>query len=567
MYITKKLLAFMKGKEQFILKVTIMNLFEYSLVVLSQISLALVILALLSQNNVTFWYSFSFFILSNFLIILGKQLTLKKIEDIGAELRINMRKELFENLCSLGAFYRDSKKSGELITTMWQKVEWVANYYLEYIPRTLSTIMISLLVSIYIFSHSVKLGLFFLLFCFCIFLAPIFFYPLNQKYGKADWQAKDTYFNLCLEGIKGILTLKSFNIVNKYVNKIEKASENSRKTIMSNLVQTTANSKTIEFGITGGIYLTFLCAGLLNFDLEILVIMLFLLQGWGNAVSKVIGGWLKGSTGISGIDSILDLYESENVLGFEETSQKEIQINGDILFENISFSYGKEDVLKNISFTIKKGQTTAFVGASGSGKTTIAKLLFGFYKAKDGNIFVGEQKIQADNVKSFQNSISTVWQDNHIFLDTCYENIRLAKPNASEDEIYKATKKAKIHDYISSLPMGYQTVIGDGGATFSGGEKQRIAIARAFLKNSDILILDEATSSLDRSNEVEISQSIQSLSENKTVLVIAHRLATIESADEICVLNKGEIVERGTHDELQALNGYYCKLMQAGGDI
>jgi ATP-binding cassette subfamily B protein len=236
---------------------------------------------------------------------------------------------------------------------------------------------------------------------------------------------------------------------------------------------------------------------------------------------------------------------------------------GNIRFDGVTFAYNEEDgdVLRSVDFTIPNKTTTALVGPSGSGKSTAAHLLAGFYPLDKGHIRVGELTLNGDTVSEIQDQISAVWQDCRLFYGTVRENIMVGKPDASQEEVEEAAKEASIHDFILSLPEGYATLLGERGLRFSGGERQRIALARAFLRNSPVLILDEATSSLDRRNEREIQRSLQKLSKGKTCLVIAHRLATIQSADNIILLDRGRIADMGTHEQLIASSAAYRALM------
>ena len=224
-------------------------------------------------------------------------------------------------------------------------------------------------------------------------------------------------------------------------------------------------------------------------------------------------------------------------------------------------SYDKTPVLRNISFSIPQGSTTAIVGPSGSGKTTICNLIARFYDVDSGKVLVGGENVRDMTCDSLLRNISMVFQKVYLFHDTIENNIRFGNPNASQEEVIAAAKKARCHDFIMSLPEGYQTVIGEGGSTLSGGEKQRVSIARAILKNADIVILDEATASIDPENEHLIQQAISELTIGKTVIVIAHRLATIEHADQILVVDDGRIVQKGTHNQLIRQEGIYKRFI------
>ena len=229
----------------------------------------------------------------------------------------------------------------------------------------------------------------------------------------------------------------------------------------------------------------------------------------------------------------------------------------DIEFKNVDFGYDSRQVLQNVSFTIPEKTSTAIVGPSGSGKTTICSLLARFYDPQSGSISVGGHDLKEFTCDSLLSNISMVFQNVYLFHDTIRANILFGKPDATEEELVDAAKKARCYDFIMALPNGFDTVVGEGGGTLSGGEKQRISIARAILKNAPIIILDEATASVDPENEHLIQQAISALTRGKTIITIAHRLATIEQADQILVVQDGRIAEHGTHDELVRQNGVY----------
>lgn len=255
--------------------------------------------------------------------------------------------------------------------------------------------------------------------------------------------------------------------------------------------------------------------------------------------------------------SLKDISSMENAEEIKVLSPIQNIKSNEIEFKNVSFSYGKGEVLKGISVALKPNTLTAIIGPSGSGKTTFCKLIPRFYDVSEGEILIGGAKITNISTEELMKNISMVFQNVYLFEDTIMNNIRLAKPNASDEDVISAAKKARCHDFIKSLQKGYETKIGEAGSTLSGGEKQRIAIARAILKDAPIVILDEFTSALDVENERHILQAIDNLVQNKTVIMIAHRLETVRKADNIIVLDKGEIAQEGTHNELITQDGIY----------
>lgn len=262
------------------------------------------------------------------------------------------------------------------------------------------------------------------------------------------------------------------------------------------------------------------------------------------------------------IDATLDKLDTIQQAEYIDKDGQDIKLPAyDIRFRDVTFAYDKRTVLEKVSFFIPHNTTTAIVGPSGSGKSTICSLLARFYDTDQGTISIGGIHVRELTCDSLLTNISMVFQKVYLFHDTVLQNIRFGKPDATFEEVVTAAKKARCHEFIMSLPNQYETVIGDGGATLSGGEKQRISIARALLKDAPIVILDEATASVDPENEYEIQQAISALIHGKTIIIIAHRLATIQNADQILVMENGRIAQRGTHEELMGQKGVYQRFL------
>lgn len=262
----------------------------------------------------------------------------------------------------------------------------------------------------------------------------------------------------------------------------------------------------------------------------------------------------------SAIDEITELEKCETLTEYEPVLSAS---GNEIVFSNVSFSYGENEVLKNISTVIKEGELTAVIGPSGSGKTTLCQLIPRFRDVSSGTVSIGGADVRHMKYEDIMARISMVFQRVYLFEDTVMNNIRFGKPDASDEEVYAAARAARCDDFIRKLPNGYDTVLSEGGSSLSGGEKQRISIARAILKNSPIIILDEATSALDAENEQEILAALGELTRGKTVIMIAHRLNTIKNADHIIAVENGSIVQEGTHSELIAQKGIYADFIAA----
>lgn len=266
---------------------------------------------------------------------------------------------------------------------------------------------------------------------------------------------------------------------------------------------------------------------------------------------------------LSVINDAMDELDALKEDHFMDENGRDIALtNHDIAFSHVDFGYDERKILKDVSFTIPEKTSTAIVGPSGSGKTTICSLLARFYDVNDGSITVGGVDVRKMTCESLLSNISMVFQNVYLFHDTIRANICFGKSDATEEEMTDAAKKACCHDFIMALPDGYDTVIGEGGGTLSGGEKQRISIARAILKNAPIIILDEATASIDPENEHLIQNAISELTKGRTIITIAHRLATIEQADQILVVDDGRIVQKGAHKELISVEGRYREFIQ-----
>ena len=264
------------------------------------------------------------------------------------------------------------------------------------------------------------------------------------------------------------------------------------------------------------------------------------------------------------LSRVLELFNCHSEIVEKEDAKELAGLEKEVTFENLSFEYNKDhEVLKNINLTVAKNETLAIVGNSGGGKSTLVNLLPRFYDLKSGALKFDGVDIRELSLKSLRNNIAVVFQDNFLFSGTIRENIMMGKPDASEEELANALRSAHLEETLSALPDGLDTVLGERGTTLSGGQRQRIAIARAILKNAPIIVLDEATSALDNESEAIVQKAMDNLMKDRTVFIIAHRLSTIKNADRIAVINHGELVELGSHDELMAIEkGQYRELYE-----
>lgn len=367
-----------------------------------------------------------------------------------------------------------------------------------------------------------------------------------------------------LSTIQGMQVIKSYNLGGENNEILEKSIKNTsefflkleKSVIPYTVVQRVVMGITTTAMVFASVKLN-MSGELMLFEAILMIMVSFIIfegligAGSNMAILRVA------ENAIDAVDFVNDIPNIE-----EGKNEKPIQ-NHDIEFQKVSFSYDKREILKDVSCSIKEKSMTAIVGPSGSGKTTFCNLIARFWDVNSGEIKIGGKNIKDYTIENLMDSISMVFQNVYLFEDTIENNIKFGSPNASMDEVIAAAKKARCHEFIMELPNQYQTLIGEGGASLSGGEKQRISIARAMLKDAPIIIFDEATANIDPENEDKLKDAIESLTEDKTVIMIAHRLKTIRNADQILVLNNGRIEDRGTHEALVQKDGLYKDLVNA----
>ena len=380
--------------------------------------------------------------------------------------------------------------------------------------------------------------------------------PINEK-------AVEEMSNAVIEYVRGLPIVKSFGQEGASIASMKKACHDSKKINIKIEMGFTPYNCLHLFVLKLASVCLVLITALMTYqgEMELPIMLMFCMFSFtifGSVESVNDSAHVLGV-----IDSAMDKLEAIEQADYIDKNGKEIKLNSfDIEFDHVSFGYDSREILHDISFKIPQNTTTAIVGRSGSGKSTLCSLLARFYDVDQGAIKINGINIKKFTCDSLLSNMSMVFQNVYLFHDTIKNNIKFGKSNASDEEIIAAAKKARCHDFIMTLPDGYNTIIGEGGSSLSGGEKQRISIARAILKDAPIIILDEATASIDPENEHLIQEAISELTDGKTIITIAHRLATIQNADKILVIDEGKVVQQGTHQELIEQEGIYKRFIE-----
>lgn len=512
-------------------------------------------------DNFPLWMTFAL-IASILLRFLFVQLRSFAQDALGYEVTADERLKIGNVLKRVPLGYFEENKTGDITSIITTELTLLEVFVTKMVDRIIGGYTMTAAMVLWLLFFNVKIGLITVtaVLVSLVFLNIIF--KNGQKVFKRVHQCQEEMVRHVLEYLRGMSQVKSFGNEGEALNAIRKAFASSRDINIQNEVKympiKALHQLTFKIAICAIVYVV----ALLNTSGELSIGFTILFLMFSFTIFAQVDGANEPALLMAVAESNMNNLNRLKEAVFIDKDGKDVDLKSfDIEFNNVSFAYDEEHVIRQLSLKIPEGTTTALVGPSGCGKSTLCHLVARFYDVQEGSITIGGHDLKAFTCDSLLSQISMVFQNVYLFHDTIGNNILFGHPNATKEAMMDAAKKARCHEFIMSLPEGYETIVGESGATLSGGEKQRISIARAILKDAPIIMLDEATASIDPENEQFIQQAIHELTRGKTVITIAHKLATVRNADQIIVMKDGEIHEQGKHEALMNQEGLYKRFI------
>jgi ATP-binding cassette, subfamily C, bacterial CydD len=486
-------------------------------------------------------------------------------------IKSDLRQELLAHLMDLGPGYMQRTRTGEIQPVLVDKVEALEGYLGNYFPQIFVTLLGSLAIGGYLLTVDWLVGLVVFGFMPVVLLAQNWSKIVMGEQGRATFKAFSAVKSDFIDNIQGMTTLKAFGASAQQGQYLEKKSNRLYAATMRLMGLSSWGSSIMGLATSGGTTLVVsigafhLAGGQLSVGQ--LMIILFLSGEAFRPVTDLARFWHSSYSAVSAYEGITRFLETKPEIdpGAAPAVPPALPARPEISFKQVTFTYkeGNRAALQDLSFTVGPGETVALVGRSGAGKTSVVSLLLRFFDPQAGEIKLAGKDLKEYDLATLRSMLAVVAQDTYLFYGTIADNLQMAKPGASQADLETAARAANAHDFIAALPQGYRTIIGERGTRLSGGERQRLAIARALLKDAPVLILDEATSSVDGASEAAIQEALERLMAGRTTLVIAHRLSTVIKADRIVVIENGTAVEAGRHSELLGRQTAYARLVAA----